>query len=77
MATSNDELIKRRDIVFMSPQADNDPASAAILLLSDLDGIYEACRLHDFAISVRYHLCKITTLKTCSRKWGFTWITVS
>ena len=60
MATSNDELIKRRDIVFMSPQADNDPASAAILLLSDLDGIYEACRLHDFAISVRYHLCKIT-----------------
>ena len=60
MATNNNELIKRRDIVFMSPQADNNPAEAAITLLSDVDGILEMTRVHDFAIHVCYHLHRIT-----------------
>jgi len=60
MVTINDELIKRRDILFMSPQADNDPASAAIMLLSEVDGILDATRLHNYGINICYHLGKIT-----------------
>ena len=60
MAIDNEDLIKRRDILFMSPQQDSDPASAAITLLNDIEGIFEAIRVHQFAINVSYHICQIT-----------------
>jgi hypothetical protein len=60
MDTSNDELIKQRDIHFMSPQADKNPAAAANSLLNQIDGIIEASDLHEHCLSVTYHLGKIT-----------------
>jgi len=60
MAIDNDDLIKRRDILFMSPQQDSDPASAAITLLNDIEGIFDAIRLHEFAINISYNICHIT-----------------
>ena len=41
MAIDNEDLIKRRDILFMSPQQDSDPASAAITLLNGIEGIFD------------------------------------
>ena len=60
MAIDNEDLIKRRDIQFMSPQQDSDPANAAIALLNDIEGIFETIRVHEFAINVSYNVCHIT-----------------
>lgn len=60
MDSGNVELIKQRDIHFMSPQADNNPAAAAYALLSQVDGIIEANPVHEYCLSVTYHLAKVT-----------------
>jgi len=60
MTSGNSEFIKQREILFMSPQRDNDPAASAIALLKDIEGIIEAAHLHPFGIHVSYHLAKIT-----------------
>jgi hypothetical protein len=60
MTSGHHELIKQRDILFMSPQRENDPASSAIILLNEIEGIIEVSRLHPFGINVTYHLLKIT-----------------
>lgn len=59
MERDNEDLIKRRDILFMSPQKNSDPASAALVLLNDIDGIFQIDRAHEYAISVSYDICKI------------------
>ena len=60
MTSTNNELIKRRDIHFMSPQADNNPAAAAFALLNDIEGIVEAEERDSYCICVTYDLSKIT-----------------
>ena len=54
MEKDNEDLIKHRDILFMSPQKDSDPANAAMMLLNDIEGIFEAYRVHEHAINVSY-----------------------
>ena len=60
MAIDNNDLVKHREILFMSPQRENDPAGAALVLLNDIEGIMDVSRLHPFGIHVSYHLVKIT-----------------
>lgn len=60
MDTSNEELIKQREIHFMSPQADQNPAASADSLLSQIDGIITTKQLHEYCVSVTYHLGKIS-----------------
>lgn len=60
MTATNNDLIKHRDIHFMSPQAGNNPAQAALILLHDLDGIHEVRANDEYCISVGYDLSKIT-----------------
>ncbi|WP_455220525.1 hypothetical protein [Kaarinaea lacus] len=60
MTIENHELIKHREILFMSPQLEKDPAASAIALLNDIEGIIATSRLHAFGIHVTYHLAKIT-----------------
>jgi len=60
MTGTNDELIKHRDIHFMSPQADRNPASAAMTLLGDVDGIIKLEESHQYCICVTYDLSKVT-----------------
>ena len=60
MDTSNEELIKHRDIQFMSPQADKNPAASASSLLNQIEGIIEASELHKHCVSVTYHLGKVS-----------------
>lgn len=60
MDASNDDLIKHRDIHFMSPQAELDPAAAAHSLLSQIEGIIASNPLHSHCVSVTYHLGKIS-----------------
>jgi hypothetical protein len=60
MDIDSDDYIKQREILFMSPQQEHDPATAAILLLNGIDGIRETVRLNDHAIQIRYDLRTIT-----------------
>ena len=60
MTATNDELIKHRDIHFMSPQADHNPASAAMALLGDLDGIITLEEGDQYCICITYDLSKIS-----------------
>lgn len=55
-----EELIKQRDIHFMSPQAEKNPAASANALLSQVDGIMATKLIHEHCISVTYHLVKVT-----------------
>ena len=55
-----DEFTKRREIHFMSPQAEKNPADAAIALLSQVDGIIDLQLINDYSISVTYHLPKLS-----------------
>ncbi|NOZ51861.1 MAG: hypothetical protein GXP08_01775 [Gammaproteobacteria bacterium] len=59
MDAATDELIKHRDIIFMAPQKDSDPASLAVTLLQGIDGILDVKKEHEYSISVTYHLHKI------------------
>jgi hypothetical protein len=60
MAVINEELIKHHDISFMSPQSDADPATSAVTLLNDIEGIIEVTRADEYSITVTYNLCEIT-----------------
>ncbi|HEY5602420.1 MAG TPA: hypothetical protein VIM41_04865 [Gammaproteobacteria bacterium] len=60
MHPGNNDLIKHREILFMSPQREQDPAAAALALLNDVDGILSVSRLHPLGIRVSYQLTKIT-----------------
>ena len=60
MEMENKELTKQRDILFMSPQKDGDPAGSAIMLLSGVDGIIEVVRSNEYALHVSYNVCQIT-----------------
>ena len=60
MASINEELIKHHDICFMSPQADTDPATSAIALLNDIQGILGVICVNEHSITVTYNLCMIT-----------------
>jgi hypothetical protein len=60
MSSTNEELIKHREICFMSPQADNNPADSAIALLNEIEGILETHHSNEYNISVTYELGKIT-----------------
>ena len=60
MTSTNNDLIKHRDIHFMSPQADRNPASAAFALLSDVEGILEVEENNEYCICVTYNLSKIS-----------------
>jgi len=60
MTSENNEHIKQRDILFMPPQQENDPANAALALLNGVDGIIDATRNHSLSIHVCYNLCQIT-----------------
>lgn len=58
-AHNSDDFIKQRDIAFMSPQRDSDPATAAIQLLKGIDGIKHLSRLNAYAITVQYDLHRV------------------
>jgi len=60
MDTKTDELVKQREILFVAPQKDPDPASSAIQLLQGIDGLLEATKDHEHGISITYHLHKIS-----------------
>ena len=60
MTSTNHELIKHREIHFMMPQKDSNPASAAIALLNDIEGITEVVESNEYCIRVTYDLSKIT-----------------
>ena len=60
MTPENNELIKRRDILFMPPQQESDPATAALTLLDGVKGIIETSRNNSHSIHVCYNLCLIT-----------------
>ena len=60
MDSGNVELIKQREIHFMSPQADKNPAAAAHSLLNQVDGIIKASPVHEHCLCVTYHLTKVT-----------------
>ena len=62
MDPANEELIKQRDIGFMSPQADNNPAAAAMSLLSEIEGIIEAKQSHEYCLNIIYDISKITLI---------------
>jgi len=59
MDSETEELIKRREIQFVAPQKDVDPAASAMVLLQGIDGILDTTREHEHSISVTYHLQKI------------------
>lgn len=73
MDSDSDDYIKQREILFVSPQQERDPATAAIVLLSNIDGIRDASRLDDNAIQVRYDLRTITlnTIEDALQELGF------
>lgn len=60
MTATNNDLIKHRDIHFMSPQAGNNPAASALALLNEIDGILDVKENHPYCICVVYDLSKIT-----------------
>ncbi|MGD8569175.1 MAG: hypothetical protein PVJ39_13890 [Gammaproteobacteria bacterium] len=73
MDTDSDDFIKQREILFMSPQQEHDPASAAALLLNGINGIRQVLRLSDNAIQVRYDIRHITlnTIEDALQEVGF------
>jgi len=60
MSPTNNDLIKRRDIHFMSPQAVNNPAASAIDLLGEIEGVQELIHKHEHSLVVCYDLSKIS-----------------
>ncbi|WP_455374792.1 hypothetical protein [Kaarinaea lacus] len=60
MTATNNDLIKHRDIHFMSPQAGNNPAASASTLLNEIDGIFEIKQSHPYCICLSYDLSKIS-----------------
>lgn len=56
----NDELVKQRDIIFLAPQRERDPAAAAITLLTGVDGIFDLYRNNEYALHVSYNIAQIT-----------------
>ncbi|MCI0506723.1 MAG: hypothetical protein L0Z73_11520 [Gammaproteobacteria bacterium] len=60
MESANSDLIKHREILFMSPQREKDPAAAALALLNGIDGILSVTRTHAYGIHISYQLTRIT-----------------
>jgi hypothetical protein len=60
MSATNSDLIKHREIHFMSPQAGNNPAASASTLLLEIDGILEVEQSNAYSIVLSYDLSKIT-----------------
>lgn len=54
------DLIKHREIHFMTPQADKNPASSACALLDEFEGIIETKQSNPYSVSISYDLSKIT-----------------
>ncbi|MGD8558929.1 MAG: hypothetical protein PVH04_04660 [Gammaproteobacteria bacterium] len=60
MAIDSDEFIKQREVVFMLPQHEHDPAGAAIQLLQDIDGIHAVSHISNTVLQVSYDIREIT-----------------